>query len=81
MLIKHVTLLSMQDVSGFLDKANRNLYNIVILPLANSLEKAHTAQEIHNIIVQLRSNLDNHGLKDMDSVMPRAEKVSSLKYS
>jgi len=68
-------------VSGFLDKANRNLYNIVILPLANSLEKAHTAQEIHNIIVQLRSNLDNHGLKDMDSVMPRAEKVSSLKYS
>ncbi|XP_067937037.1 uncharacterized protein [Watersipora subatra] len=63
------------DASGFLDKANRNLYNLVIPPIAKTLEHAKTPEDIYQVVNRLRSELNKFGLQDKEKIVIKTEKM------
>ena len=58
-----------------MEKANKNLYNLVIPPVAKGLDTAKTPDEIHKIVTRIRAELNRYGLQDKDNIASKAEKV------
>ena len=65
----------LQDASGFLEKANKNLYNLVIPPIGKMLEQAKSPEDLHYITNKLRNELNKYGLQDKENIVQKAEKV------
>jgi len=59
-----------------LDKAIRQLYQLVIPPIAKGLNATKGPDELHKIATRLRNELNKYGLADEEKIALKAEKVS-----
>lgn len=54
---------------------------MVIPPIAANLDHAKNAEDIHQIIIKLRAELNKYGLQDKEKIGTRAEKVTDTNFS